>query len=565
MLHDAIEHLFSVHFLFHPHSLLLLGVILFGGTLTGRLFQRIKIPQVIGYIGAGMILGYSGLEFVDETTLKNLQPFSSFALGLIGFMIGGELKISTIKKFGKQFISILLLESLGSFVLVSIVTTALGYLLFHNLAYATALGLLFGAISSATAPAATTDVLWENKTKGPLTTIILGIVAMDDGVALVLFAFATSIAGNLLGITTGNIFHHLVSILWEIGGSMMLGTLSGFILYRIIRNFKNEERILAFSISAILLLIGIAVSIGTDMILASMSMGFFISNFAPRRSKETFKLVEKFTPPIYVLFFVMVGAKINVSKLNGMVALIALMFLFGRFAGKAAGAWLGARISKAPATVRKYLPLCLLSQAGVAIGLSIIAGQTFPGEAGNTIMLVITMTTFVVQVVGPILVKVAVVKSGEVGLNITEEDLILLSTAADISDEKIPVLNEDMNIAKVLNIFAQHDNLYYPVVNADGRLIGIVSIEKLKDTFMAAEFSEFLLVHDIMEPVAYECSPDTEAVEVSRMIKTLGINSVPMVDKDRKVLGMIENRKLQQHFTTKIAELTQKAKDLEKT
>ncbi|MBN2509688.1 MAG: cation:proton antiporter [Spirochaetales bacterium] len=563
MLSELLSRVLPFPLAFHPHSLLLLGVVLFGGTLAGRLFQRFKIPQVIGYIGAGMVLGYSGFRFIDETALANLQPFSSFALGLIGFMIGGELKISTLRKFGRQFMSILLLESLGSFVLVTILTTFVGYVLFGDMVYASALGLVFGAVSSATAPAATTDVLWENKTKGPLTTIVLGIVAMDDGVALVLFALATSIAGNLLGISTGGILHHLLMIGWEIGGSVVLGLGTGFILYRLIRNFKNEDRILAFSISAILLLTGIAVTIGTDMILAAMSMGFFITNFAPRRSKETFKLVEKFTPPIFVLFFVMVGAKINVSSLNLVILALALVFLLARFSGKAAGAWLGARLSRAPATVRRYLPLCLLSQAGVAIGLSIMAGQTFPGEAGNTIMLVITLTTFVVQIAGPVFVKIAVVKAGEAGLNITEDDLILQSSAADICDVNIPVLDEDMSISKVLGIFAQHDNLYYPVVDGEKRLIGIVSIEKLKDTFMAAEFSEFLLVHDIMEPAAYSCGPGTEAVEVSRMFKTLGINSIPMTGPEGKVLGMIEHRKLQQHFTKKIAELTRKADELE--
>ena len=565
MLTHLFESLFAVKLAFHPHTLLLIGLVLFGGTFAGRLFQRLKIPQVIGYIGAGMLLGYSGFAIIDETSLRNLQPFSSFALGLIGFMIGGELKISTIKKFGKQFISILLFESIGSFLIVSVLMTGAGYLFFHNIYYSLALGLLFGAISSATAPAATTDVLWENKTKGPLTTIILGIVAMDDGVALVLFAVATSIAGSLLGITTGSVLESFLHIFWEIGGAVLIGTLSGFILYRLIRNFNNEDRILAFSIGAILLLIGIAVSIGTDMILASMSMGFFISNFAPRRSKETFKLVEKFTPPIYVLFFVMVGAKINVSNLSVVILILGSVFLAGRFFGKAAGAFLGAKISKAPLTVRKYLPLCLLSQAGVAIGLSIIAGQTFAGDAGNTIILVITLTTFVVQIIGPIFVKLAVAKAGEVGLNVTEEDLIRQSLAKDICDEDIPSLHEELNITKVLSVFAQHDNLYYPVVNSEKKLIGIVSIERLKDTFMASEFSDFLLVHDIMEPVVFQCGPDTEAVEISRAFKRFGINSVPMVDDGGKVLGMIENRKLQQFYTKKIAELTRKAEDLEKS
>ncbi|MBN2657722.1 MAG: cation:proton antiporter [Spirochaetales bacterium] len=543
--------------------ILLLGVVLFGGTLTGRLFQKWKIPQVVGYIGLGVILGQTGLNIINSEIIGNLRPFSTFALGLIGFMIGGELKIQTIRKFGKQFISILLFESLSAFFVVFILITATAYFFFKDMRIAISLGLLMGAISSATAPAATTDVLWENKTRGPLTTMILGIVAMDDAVSLLLFAVATSVAGILSGQDGGSLLASLGGLAWEIGLSVALGVGLGFLLYIIIRGFVDEDKILAFSIGAILLLIGLAQSLAVDVILATMAMGFFISNFAPRRSKETFHLVEKFTPPVYVLFFVMVGATLNVKGLTVVTVTMAGIYLVGRMGGKTVGSILGSLMSKAPKTVRKYLPLCLFSQAGVAIGLSIVAGQTFPGVIGDTIVLVVTATTFVVQIIGPASVKFAVSKAGEVGLNITEQDLIRQSKGSDLADRDIPVIREGDNLRSILNIFAQRDNLYYPVADKENRLMGILSIEKLKDTFIASDLSDYLLAHDIMDKVTYTSHMDTEAADIYSIFQKSHVASIPVVDKGGKVEGMIEYRRMQQHLSRRLSELKEKARRME--
>ena len=547
------------------NALLLLGVVLFGGTWVGRLFQLWKIPQVVGYIGLGVVLGNTGLGWIDSITMTHLQPFSTFALGLIGFMIGGELKIKTIRKYGKQFTTILLMESLGAFVVVSILITTAGWFFFRNWPFAVSLGLVMGSISSATAPAATTDVLWENKTRGPLTTIILGIVAMDDAVALLLFALSTSIVGVLLGGGgESSLASSLLDLFWEIGMAVIMGAGMGLLLYRVIRSFSEEDKILAFSIGAILLLIGLAIFLGVDIILAAMSMGFFISNFAPRRSKETFHLVERFTPPIFVLFFVMVGAKLDVKGLTPVTMILAGIYLLSRIAGKSIGAITGSIVSKAPGSVRRYLPFSLLSQAGVAIGLSIIAGQVFIGPLGDTVVMVVTATTFVVQLLGPPLVKFAVTRAGEVGLNITEEDLIRQSRAADIADRDIPLIRENADIRSILKIFAERDNLYYPVVDEAGELKGILSIEKLKDTFIASDISDFLLAHDIMEHAEFSCGIDTEASEVRDMFRKKGLASIPVVDDKGTVAGMIEYRRMQQLITRQLLALKSKAKDLEK-
>ena len=549
--------------LLNINIILFLGIILFGGAVGGRLFQKIKVPQVVGYIIIGVVLGQSGFRFIGMDMITTLEPVSTVALSLIGFSIGGELKIAELRKRGKQFASILIFEALTAFVVVAALVFVLVLLLTRDIQKAVALGLVLGSISSATAPAATTDVLWENRTKGPLTSTVLGIVAMDDAVALLLFAFSVSIAGVLIGTAgdTAGLASRLLGLLWEIGGAVAAGALIAFILSKLIKSFLNEERILAFSIGAIMLLAGLSVALGVDMILAAMSMGFFISNFAPRKSRETFALVQKFSPPIYVLFFVLVGAKLNIWSITGIVAAIAGVFLVGRTLGKLIGARAGSALSKAPKTVRKYLPFCLLSQAGVALGLSIVAGQVFPGEFGNLVVIVVTATTFVVQIIGPISVKYAVVKSGEAGLNITEEDLVKMSTAADLMWGDIPRIPESAAVSRVLQIFAGYDSLYFPVVHKDGKLAGIISIDDLKETFMASELSDFLLAHDIMRSPEVSVDVKESAEDARILMRRKGFEYLP-VYKGEDFAGIIDERGVQLYFSRKMAELSRKADEL---
>jgi len=170
----------------NTNLILLLGIILLLGAFGGTVFKKLKIPQVVGYIVIGIIIGQSGFQILSAQIITALDPLSSIALALIGFLIGGELKTKVIKKYGTQFVGILIFESIVPFITVSIVVSLVAYFVTKDFASSISLGLILGSISSATAPAATTDVLRENRTRGPLTTTVLGIVAMDDAVALIM-------------------------------------------------------------------------------------------------------------------------------------------------------------------------------------------------------------------------------------------------------------------------------------------------------------------------------------------------------------------------------------------
>ena len=552
--------------------ILLLGLIMFLGALGGRLFQKLRIPQVVGYIVIGVLIGQSGLQLLSVTVITALEPLSNVALSLIGFLIGAELKIGVIKKYGKQFVGILLFEAIVPFFVVSLVVTAVSFALTRDFATSLSIGLVLGAISSATAPAATTDVLKENRTRGPLTMTVLGIVAMDDAVALILYAVASSLAAILLGGGAGlSLGAQLLALLYEVGGSIIVGGLTGLALGQIIRNLMSDEgRILSFSLGALFLCTGICTLLALDNILAAMSLGFAMVNFAPAKTRETFSLVEKFTPPIYVMFFVLVGAKLNIWNVNAFVAVLAILYVLCRTLGKSVGARLGAALTKAPETVKNYLPFCLLSQAGVAIGLSIAAGQDFAATIGPTIMLIITATTFVVQLVGPICVKHGITKAGECGLDITEEDLMKNSLVQDITWGNAPIcrtdspaiVQETTTLNEIICSFSHHENLSYAVQSKDGKLSGIITLEHLKEALLVTELSESLMACDVMETPSATCTASTPVPELYKLFSDYDTETIPIVDEQGSCLGVAEKYTLDHYLHAKVMELHKKVADL---
>lgn len=552
--------------------ILLLGLIMFLGALGGRIFQKLRIPQVVGYIVIGVFIGQSGFQLLSASVITALDPLSNVALSLIGFLIGAELKLSVIKKYGKQFIGILLFEAIVPFFVVALVVLAVAYVLTRDFTTSLAMALVLGSISSATAPAATTDVLKENRTRGPLTMTVLGIVAMDDAVALILYAIASSAASILLGGGAGlSLGDQLISLLYEVGGSIVVGSLTGLALGQVIRNLMSDEgRILSFSLGALFLCTGLCTLLAFDNILAAMSLGFAMVNFAPAKTRETFSLVEKFTPPIYVMFFVLVGAKLNIWNVNAFVAVLAILYVMCRTLGKSVGARIGARLTGAPETVHRYLPFCLLSQAGVAIGLSIAAGHDFATTIGPTIMLIITATTFVVQLVGPICVKHGVIKAGECGLDITEEDLMKNSTVQDITwgtasicrPDSPAIVSETSTLKAIISAFSHHENLSYAVCDPEGRLSGIITLEHLKEALLVTELSESLMACDVMEAPQVTCTATTPVPELYKLFSDYDVETIPIVDQRGCCLGVAEKYTLDHYLHAKVVELHQRVAQL---
>jgi Kef-type K+ transport system membrane component KefB len=416
---------------------LLLGIAIFGGTVGAKIIQRLRIPQIIGYLAIGVILG-PVIGIISPETVENLEPFNLFTLGIIGFLIGGELKRKIFAKFGRQVAAILLFEGGIAFLMVGSFSFA-ALCLFFDWHIALSIGVVFGAICSATDPASTVSVLWEYKTRGPLTTMLTAIVALDDALALILYIISVSLATFLTGHEEAGLLTMLFHSFYEVIGSLALGVAAGVILRWIIKRLDDEEKILVFAISILVLTIGLAIKMEFDVILSSMACGATLINLSPRRSRKSFEIVRRFSPPIYVLFFVIIGARLNVS-MSGQIWLLAFVYVIGSIAGKTTGSYIGSVYSKAARPVRKYLGFCLYQQGTIAIALLIMASHRFEGSTRDMMLSVIILGVFILQFIGPLCTKTGVKKAGEAGMNITEEDLIKMKSVGDVMDKDVPVI-----------------------------------------------------------------------------------------------------------------------------
>jgi Kef-type K+ transport system membrane component KefB/predicted transcriptional regulator len=548
----------------HLDVLFVLGVAIFAGTIMGRISRQMRIPQVVGYVVAGIIAGGSVLNLMRTELINSILPFNLFALGIIGFMVGGELKYETFKKYGKQFITILLAEGLFAFFAVGILTFLAGTLFTGNWRASLALGIVLGAISSATAPAATVDVLWEYKTRGILTRTILAIVALDDGLALLLYGFASSFAGGLMSGGKYNLVQNIVVPLWEILGGIALGIAAGLLVIFLLKYISEPARVLAMSIAVILSVMGLSVILKVESILAAMTLGTTLVNFRPKRCQPLFNLTEKFSPPIYVLFFVLVGARLQLGHIPFWMISLAIVYVLGRTLGKMSGSWFGAYISHSPAAVRKYLGMCLFSQAGVAIGLSIIASHRFGGDFGEAIILIITSTTFLVQIIGPPCVRIGVKKAGEVGLNVTEDDLIQTYKVADIMNTKVPIVFAGDSLSRVVSTVSSTNDFYYPVIDNQQNLIGVITLDGIRNSFATQQLNDWLVSLDIMEPIVGKVTENTHLSDAFEKAKRLDIEYLPVVstDQENKFCGILNCREARRQLTTEVLSRQQKADNI---
>lgn len=389
------------------NGFIIIGLCLLVGILLGKFMIKFNIPSVPGYIIAGLILGVSGFKFINDQNLESFSFISDFALGIIAFNIGSELNLKLIKKMGKSIVIIAFCESLGAFVLV----TGIMLLLKQPIEIA----LILGAVSSATAPAATVMVLKECKAKGPLTSTLLGVVAVDDAVCLMIYAIAASVAKVFVKHEVVTINKVLIHPITEIALSIVVGGFLGFILAILLKKARNNTELLSFVVGMILLLVGISQAIHLSPLLACMSLGIMIANVSDNANK-VFHSIESFSPPIIAAFFVLAGARLDISLIPH-IGVVGVLYLLFRVTGKVLGAALGGKISKAPSIVTKNLGFGLISQVGVAIGLAITVQHEFAGtQLAAIVLTVLLATTIITEIVGPILTKRAVINSGEANI-----------------------------------------------------------------------------------------------------------------------------------------------------
>ena len=530
--------------------MLILGLAVFGGIAGAWFFQKVKIPQVLGYLVIGLIIGKSGLQYINSDVIISLDNFNFFALGIIGFLVGGELHGSTMKKYGKQFSAILLGEGILSFSLVTISVSLVLYIFTKNFAASLAGGIVFGAIASATDPASTMDVLWEYRSKGVLTTTIIAIVALDDALAMTLYGLGTGAAQMIIGGDT-SLLEQLASIAIELFGAVAMGGVAGVFMNIIVRYSSDKTRTMVFTIGTLLIVIALSLMLHLDVILAAMTLGIVITNLAPKRSKELFALIKSFASPIYVLFFVLVGARLTLNDMPGFLWIIVGLYVFFRSAGKMLGAWIGAKITKADPVVQKYTGMGLFAQGGVAIGLSIMASQHLDNliigngiNLGDIIITGVTATTFIVQIIGPTMVKIAIKLAKESGKNITEEDIIAKWSIEDVLETDTPIIKETDSVKQVVSYFSSSEYFCLPVVDTKNKTIGMITMNELKQLIASQDTWDWILAKDIIDPT-HDLIIKSQSLEDALMtMKQMGREQIPVIESEDNPVpaGILDTR-----------------------
>ena len=412
--------------------LLSIGLAMFAGLFLTRLTTRFKLPDVTSYLVAGLLIGPLGLGalkipgvgFQSFDYVESMGLICDVALGFIAFSIGNEFRLTTLKTIGRQATVIAIFQALAATVFVDVALLVFHIFLGDQLPVSTC--LILGAVATATAPAATIMVINQYKAKGPLTSILLPIVALDDAVGLIVFAISTGIAKGL-SFGTVNLVSILVNPLLEIIASLAMGAGMGWLFSQVEKFYHSRSKRLSLAVAVVFVCAAISkvtislpggVEIGFSSLLVCMMCGTFFCNLCDF-SEEIMYRTERWTAPVYVLFFVLSGAELDLRVFQSFAVVgVGLLYILARSAGKILGAGISSRFMGCQESVCKYLGITLLPQAGVALGMSVTVAADF-GAEGAIIRNIVLFSVLIYELVGPLLTKMALTSAGEITPNAT--------------------------------------------------------------------------------------------------------------------------------------------------
>lgn len=379
----------------HPTAefLLALGAIFLLGLAADYLGRHTFLPRVTVLLALGILIGNHGLDMIPQTLVQRFDLIADMALLMIGFLLGGRLTLRSLRRMGTPLLSISLSAALGASLLVA------GAL--HLAGMPTDIAILLGCIAAATAPAATTDTVLEADSRSPFAQLLLAVVAIDDLWALLLFSLGLALVSLLNG---GDTYGALLHAGYEVGGAVVLGLAIGLPAAYLTGRLKPGQPILTEALGLVFACGGAALWLDVSYLIAAIVMGSVIANLA-RHHDYPFHEIENIEWPFMVIFFMLAGASLEIAAL-ATLGLFGLVYLLARSLGKIAGAGLGALLSSAGKPVSCWMGLALLPQAGVAIGMGLIAASRFP-DYRQTILSLVIGTTVVFELVGPVLTRVA--------------------------------------------------------------------------------------------------------------------------------------------------------------
>lgn len=380
-----------------------LAVMLFAGFLMTRLTKLARLPNVTGYILAGVLIGPYLLNLIPQNVIQGMDFVTDVALAFIAFGVGKYFRLSRLRQNGRKVLILTVFEALTAALLIFLV---MAFVFRLSIPFS----LLLGAIGSATAPASTIMTIRQYKAKGEFVDVLLQIVALDDAVALLAFSVCAAVAQGME--SGGEIRFQTVvlPILYNLL-ALAVGALAGWLLHRLIGENRSSQHRLVLVTGMLLTITGMCTALDVSPLLACMVMGAVYINVSG--NKKVFKQVNGFTPPIQLLFFVLSGMRMDLPALKA-AGLIGVVYFLVRILGKYAGAWLGAVVGKASLPIRHYMGLALIPQAGVSIGLAVLGQRILPAESGVLLSTIILSSGVLYEMIGPACAKAAIFLSGSV-------------------------------------------------------------------------------------------------------------------------------------------------------
>lgn len=384
-------------------TLAVVALMMVSGLLLGRLCKYIKLPNVTGYLIAGLLFGPSLFNLVTADTIDQFTIISDIALSFIAFSVGCDFSLDYFKKVGSAPVVIAIFEALGAVILLTCVLMLLGF--------DAKLSILLGAIAAATAPAQTIMVINQYKAKGKLTSMLLSVVALDDAVALIGFGFATTIVTTMSGKGEKSLLLSILDPFYQLFISVAIGFAVALVMKLLLRMFKKHSNRICVILGMVTLTYFLALILKGSALLSCMCLGAVLTNII-HDTDDIIETAEGFTPPIYMMFFVISGAGFDVASLKS-IGLIGVIYVVVRVVGKIGGAYLGGKITHQPKEVCNWLGPTLIPQAGVALGLIAVAGTMVP-EYAPQLRTVILCSTFIYSIIGPSVAKFSLTKAGEI-------------------------------------------------------------------------------------------------------------------------------------------------------
>ncbi|WP_456399648.1 cation:proton antiporter [Persephonella sp.] len=395
--------------------LLEIGLILIIGYLFGNIANFFKLPRVSGYIVAGIIMSPSLFSIIDKDFLDKSSVITHASLSIITFLIGSSLSFDKVKKLGKTITFITIGEAELAFLFVTV--AMFGYLFLtqnYELSMLVALSLLFGALASPTDPTATLAVIHEYKSKGTLTTTVLGVAALDDATGIINFVLGYSIATAIISGKSLSIPHIVYEIFFQIIGAVIIGIIMGYLMHLLGKFAKERKEVVTVTIGILFITFAVANIIGVDELLATMTAGVTLVNIDKENEKFKEPLENYIEDVIFTAFFVIGSAFLNLKVLIQYLPVV-IVYVTARFLGKFSGVFIGGHISNAPNKVKKYLSFALFPQGGIVIGLSLIAYQNPEfSSVGLILVNIVIGATAIHEFLGPLFSEMALKKAGEI-------------------------------------------------------------------------------------------------------------------------------------------------------